>query len=110
MVLPAVRIEQLNVCPPQPCLMLRLSLLPDAKLPLVLLNNLQGKHRDQGAIEFSVRQKSEQHMHCFSSLAVSHMYLTAIVAALQAFGNTVHCTVASVVDTIVLACLTAGAA
>ncbi len=89
--------------------MLRLSLLPDAKLPLVLLNNLQGKHRDQGAIIFCVCQKSEQHTHCFSSLAVSHIYLTAIVAALQVFRNTVHCTVASVVDTVVLACLTARA-
>lgn len=44
-VLLAVRVEQLNICPPQPCLMRGLSLLPDAKLPLILLNNLQGKHR-----------------------------------------------------------------
>ena len=109
MVLLAVHVEQLDVCPPQPCLMLRLSLLPDAKLPLVLLNNLQGKHIDQNAIGVSVYQKSEQHTHCFSSLAVRHIYLTAIVAALQAFRNTVHCTVASIVDTIVLACLTARA-
>ena len=38
--------------------MLRFSLLPNAKLPLVLLNNLQGKHEDQGAIELSVCQNT----------------------------------------------------
>lgn len=51
----------------------------------------------------------KQYTHCFSSLTVSHIYLTAIVAALQAVRDTVHCTVASIVDTVVLACLTARA-
>ena len=46
-ILLAVLGEKLNICPPQPTLMDSLSLLSDAQLSLVFLNNLQQMPQDE---------------------------------------------------------------
>lgn len=86
-ILLAILGEKLDICPPQPGLMDSLSLLPDAQLSLVFLNNLQQMPQDEShksRTQVAVQVEYDKGCAHSSSDAVSayDQYLAALVSAL----------------------------